>query len=148
MLGRDNPADLYTKYLDTTTMDHHTERMKCQYCEGRADEAPKLHLLSRSLEEYFSGNNYEDWEWLHSIKAEPQHNRVNSHNEGGHLGLVTKRRTSRRTCTEEEWRRAGVNHHYCNDVATQKSVEGIGHSCYSRLHCETPARGVLLQSKS
>ena len=142
VLGRDGPADLYTKYRDTTTMDHHTERMKCQYCEGRADEAPKLHLLSKSLEEYLSGNNHEDWEWL---QAGSQRERVSSNIKGGHLGLVIKRRISKRTCTKEEWRRTGVDHHYCDDIATQKSNEGMGHSCYSRLHCEAPARGALLR---
>ena len=59
VLGKDNPADLFTKYLDVATMDHHTKKMQCQYGEGRADEAPKLHVISQSPERYLNGKYYE-----------------------------------------------------------------------------------------
>ena len=45
MLGKDNPADLYTKYLDTATTDRHIKTMACEFTEGRAKEAPKLHVV-------------------------------------------------------------------------------------------------------
>ena len=56
LLGKDNPADLYTKHLDTRTINNHLKKM--EYCEasGRATEAPKLHVLSRSMAEYYNGN--------------------------------------------------------------------------------------------
>ena len=45
VLGKDNPADLYTKHLDTTTIERHTKTLACEFSEGRAKEAPKLHLV-------------------------------------------------------------------------------------------------------
>ena len=45
VLGRDNPADLYTKYLDWDTIQRHCHRMSSIFDEGRAESAPKLHML-------------------------------------------------------------------------------------------------------
>ena len=46
--GKLNPADLFTKHLDASTMDGHVRRLEFTVTVGRAMEAPKLHLLSRS----------------------------------------------------------------------------------------------------
>ena len=56
VFGRDNPADLYTKHLETRTMHHHLKKL--EYCEaiGGAVEAPELHVISKSLAEYHNGN--------------------------------------------------------------------------------------------
>ena len=35
-LGRDNPADLYTKYLDWETIQRHSDKISIEYTEGRA----------------------------------------------------------------------------------------------------------------
>lgn len=51
MLGKDNPADLFTKYFDVSTIDHHIESLRFEDKEGRVGEAPKLHNLSCSLDE-------------------------------------------------------------------------------------------------
>lgn len=48
ILGKDNPADLYTKYLDERTNQHHTNNLAYKFRDGRAQEAPKLHFISRS----------------------------------------------------------------------------------------------------
>ena len=45
VLGKNNLADLYTKHLDATTMGKHTRAMAYEFAEGRAREAPKLHLI-------------------------------------------------------------------------------------------------------
>ena len=44
-LGKLNPADLYTKYLDEATTTQHIEALSSHFTKGRAAEAPKLHLL-------------------------------------------------------------------------------------------------------
>ena len=52
VLGRDNPADLYTKYLDAATAERHVNRFKCAHEEGRSKIAPELHLISISWDEH------------------------------------------------------------------------------------------------
>ena len=52
VLGKENPADLYTKYLDNMTMDRHVTNLDCKYTEGRASTAPQLHRISTSWSEY------------------------------------------------------------------------------------------------
>ena len=50
ILGKLNPADLFTKHLDASTMDGHVRKLEFEVAVGRAMEAPKLHLLSRERE--------------------------------------------------------------------------------------------------
>ena len=45
--GKLNPADLVTKHLDATTVDGHLEKIALEIMEGRAIEAPKLHLVMK-----------------------------------------------------------------------------------------------------
>ena len=45
VLGKHNPADLYAKHLDVATIDRHTATLACEFTEGRAKEAPKLHVI-------------------------------------------------------------------------------------------------------
>ena len=48
VLGKENPADLYTKYLDEATTMKHSTRLAYRFSDGRAAGAPKLHLLHQS----------------------------------------------------------------------------------------------------
>ena len=43
VLGKQNPADLFTKYLDQATSENHTNMQRYQFTNGRAEGAPKLH---------------------------------------------------------------------------------------------------------
>ena len=45
VLGKNNLADLFTKYPDEATIVRHTEALAYKFTIGRASEAPKLHLL-------------------------------------------------------------------------------------------------------
>ena len=45
VLGMNNPADLYTKHLDVAITEKHTKIMAYECTEGRASEAPKLHMI-------------------------------------------------------------------------------------------------------
>ena len=45
VLGRDNPADLYTKHLDWDTIARHCARMSMDFAEARASTAPELSML-------------------------------------------------------------------------------------------------------
>ena len=45
VLGRDNPADLFTKYFDWETMKRHSPKRSLDYTDGRASSAPELHVL-------------------------------------------------------------------------------------------------------
>ena len=59
VLGTDNPADLFTKYLDEKTCLHHTNSLGYRVTEGRPDDAPQIHHLSISLDDYQTGGNVE-----------------------------------------------------------------------------------------
>ena len=53
VLGRDNPADLMTKYLDQGTIDRHSGTLNMEFPTGPAATAPTLHYIAlpRSLSE-------------------------------------------------------------------------------------------------
>ena len=54
VLGKNNPADLYTKYLDIHTINTHTRALNYHTGEGRAEEAPEVPLLSKPWMQYIS----------------------------------------------------------------------------------------------
>ena len=67
VLGKENPADLFTKHLDCNTMGQHLKRLKCELTEGRANEAPKLHNISISIDECNTMGSWRQWAWLDII---------------------------------------------------------------------------------
>ena len=67
VLGKDNPADLFTKYLDSNTIGRHLQKLNCELANGRADEAPKLHNISISLDEYNMMGLWKQWRWIDVI---------------------------------------------------------------------------------
>ena len=62
-----NPADLYTKYVDWATTERHLEKLQCEFATGRAEEAPQLHSVSMSIDEYNLMGLWEPWEWIDVI---------------------------------------------------------------------------------
>ena len=91
VLGTKNPADLFTKYLDESTNNTHTTTMGFQYAEGRAEEAPKLHVFSQAqYHESQYSTEWEQWKWLKYLSDD----RRGRHNRGktrqGTLNSVTK----------------------------------------------------------
>ena len=50
VLGRDNPADLFTKHLDWDTIARHCTRISAEFEDGRATTAPGLDMLKASWE--------------------------------------------------------------------------------------------------
>ena len=67
VLGKENPADLYTKNLDEKTNHYHTTNLAYRLRDGRADEAPQLHNISQSREGWEHGQNFEVCEWLSNV---------------------------------------------------------------------------------
>lgn len=63
VLGGDNPADLYTKFLDAASSDTHTET-PVQICHGRSSEAPQFHVLSHSVDDYNYGAGRKHCDWV------------------------------------------------------------------------------------
>ncbi len=51
--GADNPADAFTKALDSTTMDRHMHSMGLRFEEGRADSAPDLAANNLTQEDFW-----------------------------------------------------------------------------------------------
>ena len=64
VLGRENPADLFTKFLDVSTSDVHVRKFEYSFIKGRSTEAPQLHSLSQSLDEYNYGYKRMDCDWV------------------------------------------------------------------------------------
>ena len=64
VLGKENPADLYTKYLDVATTNTHVRKLEYGYVDGRSTEAPQLHTLSQSIDEYKNGGGHEPYDWV------------------------------------------------------------------------------------
>ena len=69
VLGKDNPADLFAKYLDAATIDHHINKLQCKCGDGRADEAPKMHALSQSMEMHLNGQHHKECKWLGMVRT-------------------------------------------------------------------------------
>ena len=67
VLGKVNPVDLCTKYLNWNTIEHYLRKLKFEFIEGRAAEAPKLEHVSMSVEEYNMMGLWRPWRWLDVI---------------------------------------------------------------------------------
>lgn len=67
VLGKENPADLFAKYLDGNMIGQHLQKLKCEFTKGRAGEAPKLHSVSLSIDEYNTRGPKQQWEWTDVI---------------------------------------------------------------------------------
>ena len=70
VLGKNNPADLYTKHRDQNTIDTHVRILCYKFADGRALEAPKLHLISCSWRTHAAKDTCNDWKWLQAITGE------------------------------------------------------------------------------
>ena len=69
-LGKQNPADFFTKYLDKSTSTTHTKGLGYQFTSGRAEEAPRLHMMSRSwYYNNYEDNDYQQWQWLEYVNG-------------------------------------------------------------------------------
>ena len=67
ILGKANPADVFTKHPDEKANQHHVDKFAYRFNEGRADEAPKLHALSQSPHEYHDEGHGRECEWIEAI---------------------------------------------------------------------------------
>ena len=73
VFGKVNPADLYTKYVDWATIERHLGKLRSEFTIGRAEEAPKLHSVSMSIDEYNFMGLRKPWEWLDVITEAVKH---------------------------------------------------------------------------
>ena len=64
-IGTNNPADLFTTYLEERTNIQHTRGLGFEGVEGRLEDAPNLHSIS--MDGYQTGNSHREWEWLQYI---------------------------------------------------------------------------------
>ena len=64
VFGKENPADLYTKYLDHTTGEYHESESGFECVHGRAIAALKSHNLARFLDGCIGANGTEEREYL------------------------------------------------------------------------------------
>ena len=71
-LGRDNPADLFVKYLDQRTMDKHVERLMGRYVNGRPPSAPELRNICLSWAKCAEGCREIRTSWRSAVEAELQ----------------------------------------------------------------------------
>ena len=64
VLGKEHPADWYTKFLDAATSNAHVQRLEYEFVGGRSIEAPQLHSLSQSVDSHKQGSTNELCEWV------------------------------------------------------------------------------------
>lgn len=104
ILGKDNPADLYTKYLDNMTMDKHVAKLDCKYTGGRASTAPQLHMLSRSWIEYIQQQESHELHRLEKISMDIQGhaNGTNNRTSKGSQGYLMRIKSTRERDANEE----------------------------------------------
>ena len=72
VMGRDNPADLFTKYLDQRTMDKHVEKLRGRYVDGRPSSAPELHNVCVSWAQYIEDSQEKRTDCKSVVEAELQ----------------------------------------------------------------------------
>ena len=63
-LGKEHPADFYTKSLDAATSNFHTTKLGYSFRKGRSAEAPQLHMMAQPSDDYNSGRTQEFCEWI------------------------------------------------------------------------------------
>ena len=79
VFGKLNPADLFTKYLDNSTIEQHVARLNYMFTEGRASDAPTFHNVSISIDECEFLGQWRQWEWLATINHTAQNNDNKTH---------------------------------------------------------------------
>ena len=67
VLGKDNPADLFTKFLDAATSNTHVKRLEYQFTHGRSIEAPQLQTVGQSIDECRHGHEYGYCDWVQAM---------------------------------------------------------------------------------
>ena len=76
VLGKENPADLYTKSFDAATSNLHVKKFGYTYTKGRSIEAPQLHFISQSWDECKNGEVQEWCEWVQILLARLGNNKA------------------------------------------------------------------------
>ena len=125
-MGKDNPTDLYTKYLDERTANHHIKNLAYRFQEGRPEEAPQLHMMSQSKAEWICGTNVNECEWITMALRDVHHAR-----ELAGRALKTKSKVKRNHYNHHH------HHHSQGDEKSKarrwwKEVEDV----YNRTRCE------------
>ena len=92
VLGKENPVDLYTKFLDAATSESHISKLEYRFTKGRSEEAPKLHMISQSLDEYLHGSHHELCNWVQALlkRITPCHGRKLQSIERGQINCLRK----------------------------------------------------------
>ena len=141
IFGKENPADLSTKYFDEKTNQHHVGKLAYRFNSGRAQEAPKLHTLSRSTCEYHEGGHDNECEWIEAILQA-----INTRNERRDKALGWKCH-GRHQVVQAVRDRCGQyilskGQSSSNNIIISTTVERSKQPW--RVRCKTPARGALL----
>ena len=114
VLGKENPADLYTKHLDVATSNLHTSKFGYIFIEGRSTQAPQLHVMAQSLDECRNGDARELCEWVQIImshvgKSRSQKKSIGGantmYNEGSQDACSCRDNWDNMECTTEVWQR-------------------------------------------
>ena len=87
--GKENPADLYTKFLDATTNNAHVQRLEYVFVEGRSAEAPKLHAVSQSIDSYRYGTTEGMCEWAQTLIQHVEERKYRPNRRGTGSGLYS-----------------------------------------------------------
>ena len=64
VLGKEDPADLYTKFLDAATSNFHTSELGYAFIKVKSKQAPQLHMMAQPVDEHCNGEIREQCEWV------------------------------------------------------------------------------------
>ena len=107
-------------------MDHHTSKMQYQHCDARVGEAPKLHVLSQSVDECLNGSSHVECRWISTVKALCANIVANYKTIGNHLERsMTSSGRDARIVSEANGCR-NVLHRKCHSVQVHQTAMNRG----------------------
>ena len=102
VLGEENPADLYTKFLDAMTSSIHLKQLEHQFTHGRSVEALQAHEISISIDESNCGRNHGHCEWVQVMINGLSKSKYGEPRQSQHGGQYNLLQGSGRNCSSRQ----------------------------------------------
>lgn len=64
VLGKENPTDLCTKPIEAATNNLHTGKLGYVFIDGRSTQAPQMHIIQQSIDEFYNGESWRQCPWV------------------------------------------------------------------------------------
>ena len=142
VLGEESPADVYTKFLDSMTSNIHLKKLEYQFTHGRSSEAPQLHEISVSIDEYRYGHEYKHCEWVQIMingLSQSKHNEPRRSRNAGQYMLTrgSEKYSHNHQYSEQETKNGECNIDVWHQVlwGSKPRIQGSNGSNAAQLNC-------------